>query len=97
MASCSLTLDSRNRPSEEEWSITGLTLAVANHKELYFNYLWFSRCHGGPGRAAGERHFIHIVYTTVKAIGGVDDERFLTSYSGVPGGKTMGPMTSKRF
>ena len=40
--------------------------------------------------------FIHMFYITMQTTRG-DDGWCLTSYSGVPGGKTMGPMTSERF
>jgi hypothetical protein len=69
---------------------------VVNHKELYVTYLLFFPCHGGRGGAAGERHLIHMVYITVQTTKG-DDGGCLTSYSGVPGGNIMGPMTSERF
>ena len=48
-----------------------LTPAVVNRKELYLNIShWYSRCHGSPGGAGGERHFIHMVHITVQTTRG---------------------------
>ena len=67
---CSLTWNSAiwlqfTRTSDQ--SVAGLTSAVVNHRVIYFNtQLWFPHCHGSPGVAAGEHHFIHIVYITLQ-------------------------------
>jgi hypothetical protein len=97
MAGFSLALDSLKIGRLRGPLIADLAPAVVNSKVLCFNtYLWFSRYQGSPGGAAGKRHFIHIMYISMQTTES-DDDSVLTSYSGVPGGKTMGPMTSERF
>lgn len=45
-----------------------------------------------------EHLFIHMLYITMQTTRGDGGYSWrLTSYNGVPGGKTMGPMISERF